>query len=122
VHLEGAKEMKQEPYAWEFCGALFHDKDEVFGWWEEMQRTDEQITENPPLPLYTEPQEYQRPHNTVLVPCDKLKAMQDYIKHLESALESSLNLSKVLVERQPRELTDDEIITRYRELMARSSV
>ena len=74
------------------------------------------------IPLYTEPQEYQRPHNTVLVPCDKLKAMQDYIKHLESALESSLNLSKVLVERQLRELTDDEIITRYRELMARSSV
>ena len=47
--------MKQEPYAWEFCGALFHDKDDVFGWWEEMKRTDEQITENPPLPLYTAP-------------------------------------------------------------------
>ena len=49
--------MKQEPYAWEFCGALFHDKDDVFGWWEEMKRTDEQITENPPLPLYTVPKE-----------------------------------------------------------------
>ena len=49
--------MKQEPYAWEFCGALFHDKDEVFGWWEEMKRADEQITESPPLPLYTAPRE-----------------------------------------------------------------
>jgi hypothetical protein len=49
--------VKQEPYAWEFCGALFHDKDEVFGWWEEMKRADEQITESPPLPLYTAPRE-----------------------------------------------------------------
>jgi hypothetical protein len=56
--------------------------------------------------------DYQRPHNTVLVPCDKLKAMQDYIKHLESALESSLGMSKALVGREQKEwqyLTDEEI-------------
>ena len=41
--------------------------------------------------------DYQRPHNSVLVPCDKLKEMQDYIKHLESGLESSLGMSKALV-------------------------
>jgi len=33
----------------------------------------------------------------------------EYIKFLESALESSLNLSKALVERERKELSDDEI-------------
>ena len=30
--------------------------------------------QNPPIPLYTH--QYERPHNTVLVPCDKLAEMQ----------------------------------------------
>ncbi len=34
----------------------------------------------------------------------------DYIKFLESALESSLSLNKALIDRQPRQLSDDEIM------------
>ena len=42
----------------------------------------------------------------------QVEHLAEYIKHLESALESSLNLSKALVEREQKEwqyLTDDEI-------------
>jgi hypothetical protein len=47
-----------EPVAWEYCGALFHDKKEVFAWHE---RGD--IGSTPPKPLYSAPpqQEKQEP-------------------------------------------------------------
>ena len=50
---------KQEPYAWEFAGTIFHDKDEVFGWW----NSDKDVSATPPLALYTAPpqQEKQEP-------------------------------------------------------------
>lgn len=41
---------EQEPVAWEFAGALFHDRDEVFSWY---KRGD--VSNIPPLPLYTAP-------------------------------------------------------------------
>jgi hypothetical protein len=41
---------KQKPYAWEFAGALFHNKDEVFEW-----AKDTEISSTPPLALYTHP-------------------------------------------------------------------
>jgi hypothetical protein len=39
-----------EPVAWEYCGALFYDKEEVFAWHE---RGD--ISSTPPKPLYADP-------------------------------------------------------------------
>ena len=36
------------------------------------------------IPLYTH--QYERPHNTVLVPCDKLAEMQNEIKTLKAEL------------------------------------
>lgn len=47
-----------EPVAWEYCGALFYDKEEVFAWHE---RGD--IGSTPPKPLYSAPpqQEKQEP-------------------------------------------------------------
>ena len=45
------------------------------------------------IPLYTH--EYERPHNTVLVPCDKLAEMQAEIKALKA--------------HPVKELTDEEI-------------
>jgi hypothetical protein len=39
-----------EPVAWEYCGALFYDKEEVFAWHE---RGD--ISNTPPKPLYAAP-------------------------------------------------------------------
>jgi hypothetical protein len=55
VHLAGVEEMK-EPYCWYFCGTTFYDKKECFGWWEEMQKTNEMLSNQPPIALYTEPQ------------------------------------------------------------------
>ncbi len=46
---------KQEPYAWEFAGTIFHDKDEVFGWWD----NDKDVSDTPPLALYTAPPQSQ---------------------------------------------------------------
>lgn len=51
-----AEAEKQEPYAWEFAGTIFHDKDEVFGWW----NSDTELGNTPPLPLYTTPPAAQR--------------------------------------------------------------
>ena len=44
------------------------------------------LAEVPPdgTPLYTH--QYERPHNTVLVPCDKLAEMQNEIKTLKAEL------------------------------------
>lgn len=40
-----------KPYGWEFSGAIFHDKDEVFEW-----AKDPEMGSTPPLALYTRPQ------------------------------------------------------------------
>ena len=42
---------QQEPYAWEFIGSIWYDKDEVFAW-----AKDPEISDKPPLALYTRPQ------------------------------------------------------------------
>ena len=47
---------EQEPYAWEFAGTIFHDREEVFAWFE---RGD--VSRTPPIPLYTAPQPAQQP-------------------------------------------------------------
>jgi hypothetical protein len=44
-----------EPVAWEYCGALFHDKKEVFAWHE---RGD--IGSTPPKPLYSAPPQQEK--------------------------------------------------------------
>jgi hypothetical protein len=53
-----APEPSVEPVAWEYCGALFYNKEEVFAWHE---RGD--ISDTPPKPLYSAPpqQEKQEP-------------------------------------------------------------
>ena len=61
--------MKNEPYGWVKNGeyVLYIEKpDSVFNY----------------IPLYTQ----QRPHNTVLVPCDKLAEMQAEIEALKAHL------------------------------------
>jgi len=61
--------MKNEPYGWVKNGeyVLYIEKpDSVFNY----------------IPLYTH--QYERPHNTVLVPCDKLAEMQAEIKALKA--------------------------------------
>ena len=82
-----------------------------------------------------ETNEYQRPHNTVLVPCDKLAEMQTYIKQLESkvgfltaynkqlesALQSSLGMNKALVEKGTPEEFFDKARTIARKLDKKAS-
>ena len=46
---------KQEPYAWEFAGTIFHDRKEVFDWYER-----DDISDIPPLALYTAPPQEQQ--------------------------------------------------------------
>jgi hypothetical protein len=48
-------QLKPEPVAWEYCGALFYNKEEVFAWYE---RGD--ISDTPPKPLYTAPPQRER--------------------------------------------------------------
>ena len=47
---EALAQPEHEPYAWEFAGTIFHDRKEVFDWYE---RGD--ISDIPPLALYTTP-------------------------------------------------------------------
>ena len=64
--------MNNEPYGWVKNGeyVLYIEKpDSVFNY----------------IPLYTH--QYERPHNTVLVPCDKLAEMQAEIKDLKAKLQ-----------------------------------
>ena len=70
--------MNNEPVAW--------------GWYDlEIKRFfphwDEDLMENKEgcIPLYTH--QYERPHNTVLVPCDKLAEMQAEIEELKAKLQ-----------------------------------
>ena len=72
--------MNNQPYGWVKNGeyVLYIEKpDSVFNY----------------IPLYTH--QYERPHNTVLVPCDKLAEMQAEIETLKAHL--------------VKELTDEEI-------------
>ena len=61
--------MNNEPVAW-------INKDEKEGWLNWDKNTNMPIN----IPLYTH--QYERPHNTVLVPCDKLAEMQAEIERL----------------------------------------
>ena len=82
-----AKEMNNEPYGWVKNGeyVLYIEKpDSVFNY----------------IPLYTH--QYERPHNTVLVPCDKLAEMQAEIEALKQSKFKDDNKVNF-------ELTDEEI-------------
>ena len=62
--------------------------------------------------------DYQRPHNTVLIPCDKLAEMQAYIKELEDQVKELKNPIMQAISQAfdaPRELSDDEIKTLHDE-------
>jgi hypothetical protein len=70
--------MNNEPYGWVKNGeyVLYIEKpDSVFNY----------------IPLYTH--QYERPHNTVLVPCDKLAEMQAEIEALKQIIDAN-NLSQ----------------------------
>ena len=77
------------------------------GWWAE---TDKETG----IPLYTH--EYERPHNTVLVPCDKLAEMQAEIERLTMLCDCMTTESnrkgneiEALKAHPVKELTDEEI-------------
>ena len=74
-------DLTNKPYGWVKNGeyVLYIDKpDSVFNY----------------IPLYTQ----QRPHNTVLVPCDKLAEMQAEIEALKAELEKSAEVNRLLAE------------------------
>jgi hypothetical protein len=63
--------------------------------------------------------DYQRPHNTVLIPCDKLAEMQAYIKELEDQVKELKNPIMQAISQAfdaPRELSDKEIAGIYKEV------
>ena len=64
------------------------------------------------IPLYTH--EYERPHNTVLVPCDKLAEMQAEIEALKQSKFKDDNKVNF-------ELTDEEIIKVYENMLGVAS-
>ena len=74
-------------------------------------------------PLYTH--QYERPHNTVLVPCDKLAEMQAEIEDLKNANRFIQNFAEEQHQRavalEMRELTDEEIIEVYEDMLGVSS-
>ena len=57
------------------------------------------------IPLYTH--QYERPHNTVLVPCDKLAEMQAEL----DSLRKNINVALIIVNKP--KLTDEEMISIY---------
>ena len=64
-----------EPVAW-----LVKNRDSGIGYMQTDEPTRMDKVANEYLPLYTH--QYERPHNTVLVPCDKLAEMQAEIERL----------------------------------------
>ena len=64
------------------------------------------------IPLYTH--QYERPHNTVLVPCDKLAEMQAEIEALKQSKFKDNNKVNF-------ELTDEEIIKVYENMLGVAS-
>ena len=62
------------------------------------------------IPLYTH--QYERPHNTVLVPCDKLAEMQAEIEALKGGFFDWSGF---------KELTDEEIIKVYEDMLGVAS-
>ena len=69
--------MNNEPVAWMLNG-IIHECDPSD--WAKEQYPDQDV-----IPLYTH--QYERPHNTVLVPCDKLAEMQAEIEELKAKLQ-----------------------------------
>ena len=82
--------MNNEPVAW-------INRDEYHGWLNWDKNTEMPIN----IPLYTH--QYERPHNTVLVPCDKLAEMQAEIEALKA-------------HPVKEQLTDEEIMEVYKEV------
>ena len=78
-----------EPVAWEYCGALFHDKEEVFAWHE---RGD--IDSTPPKPFYTAPpqREWQGLTDDEVIECMKTVPLtsQDRVMGYIRAVEQQL--------------------------------
>ena len=89
--------MNNQPYGWVKNGeyVLYIEKpDSVFNY----------------IPLYTH--QYERPHNTVLVPCDKLAEMQAEIEALKGGFFDWSGF---------KELTDEEIIKVYEDMLGVAS-
>ena len=75
---------RQEPYAWEFAGTIFHDKDEVFGWW----NSDKDVSDTPPLALYTAPPQRQPLTDEeikVVIRAGEYDSMEEFARAIERA-------------------------------------
>jgi len=118
-----------EPVAWEYCGALFYDKEEVFAWHE---RGD--IGSTPPKPLYTAPPQQEcmpddliatyekgvadgkaKPKpwdNQVLITDEYERGFIDGMqKQMQSSVDKAVNK---MAKREWQRLTDDEVKEIYR--------
>jgi len=76
-----------EPVAWEYCGALFYDKEEVFAWHE---RGD--IGSTPPKPLYSAPPHRKPWDNKVLITDEYERGVIDGMqKQMQSSVDKAVN-------------------------------
>jgi hypothetical protein len=97
-----------EPVAWEYCGALFHDKKEVFAWHE---RGD--ISNTPPRPLYTALPQRKPWDNKVLITDEYERGVIDGMqKQMQSSVDKAVNK---MAKREWQGLTDEEILEEYRQ-------
>jgi hypothetical protein len=97
-----------EPVAWEYCGALFHDKKEVFAWHE---RGD--ISNTPPRPLYDAPLHRKPWDNKVLITDEYERGVIDGMqKQMQSSVDKAVNK---MAKREWQGLTDEEILGEYRQ-------
>jgi hypothetical protein len=87
------------PVAWEYCGALFYDKEEVFAWHE---RGD--IGSTPPKPLYTAPPQQECMPDDLIATYEKgfIDGMQ---KQRQSSVDKAVNK---MAKREWQGLTDEE--------------
>ena len=87
--------MNNEPYGWHcFIGKGKEEQDFLFINGKGASKPD--ASWDKVISLYT--QQYERPHNTVLVPCGKLAEMQAEIKALKAELEKSAEVNRLLAE------------------------
>jgi hypothetical protein len=97
-----------EPVAWEYCGALFYDKEEVFAWHE---RGD--IGSTPPKPLYSAPPQRKPWDNKVLITDEYERGFIDGMqKQMQSSVDRAVNK---MAKREWQGLTNDEILEEYRQ-------
>lgn len=98
---EAARLAQSEPVAWEYCGALFYDKEEVFAWHE---RGD--IGSTPPKPLYSAPPQRKPWDNKVPITDEYERGVIDGMqKQMQSSVDKAVNK---LAQREWQGLTDDE--------------